>query len=68
MNVTIQSSNGQVGGSVIGQSQISGRPFCIVDLGVGAYINGVYSRFAVVPAHLIVDRTVPNKVEVVNEG
>jgi hypothetical protein len=67
MNVQISGSDGPVDGTIVGQTQVDNRPFVIVNLGVGAYIKGVYTRFAIVPTHLIMNRDVPDKAEVVNE-
>lgn len=67
MNVLVQGTDGPREGTIIAESQVNGRPFVVVDLGSGAYIKGVYTRFAVVPAHLIVNRNIQDKAEVVNE-
>lgn len=67
MSVLITGTDGPVSGTIVGESQVDGRPFVLVNLGVGAYIKGVYTRFAVVPVHLIMDRNYPQSVEVVED-
>jgi hypothetical protein len=67
MQVQIQGADGPKLGTIIAESQVGGRPFVIVDLGMGAYIKGVYTKFAVVPVHLVMDRIMPDKAEVVEE-
>lgn len=56
MIVKINGTDGPVDGEIVGETQINGKPFVFVNLGIGAYIKGVYTKFAVVPAHLIIDR------------
>jgi hypothetical protein len=67
MSIQIKTLEGSVTGAAVSEAQVAGRPFIIVDLGAGAYIKGVYTRFAVIPAHLVMNRNIQNRAEVVNE-
>jgi hypothetical protein len=67
MNVMIQGLDGPVQAQIVGETQVDGRPFVLVNLGVGAYIKGVFTRLAVVPTHLIMNRNIPDRAEVINE-
>lgn len=67
MNVTVQGTEGPVDGTIVGETRVDGRPFVIVNLGVGGYIKGVYTRFAIIPVHMIINRDIRDKAEIVNE-
>lgn len=58
MQVKLSGSDGVVEGTIVAETQIDNRPFVVVNLGLGAFVKGVYSKFVVVPTHLIVDRNV----------
>lgn len=54
MEVQIQSTNGLIVASVVGEVQIEGKPYVIIKNGVGGYINGIVVPYLVVPPHLII--------------
>lgn len=56
MQVLVDGTSGPVNGKIVGEVPVNNKPFVVVDLGVGAYIRGVYTKFAIVPAHLILNR------------
>lgn len=56
--IKINSSSGPINCIIVGQTEVNGKPFAIVNLGAGAYIKGVYTKFAVVPTHQLLNRNV----------
>lgn len=61
-DVTLNGSGGPVSGRVVGELNIEGSPFIVVDLGVGAYVKGVYTKLVVTPASNIIGRKFENDV------
>jgi hypothetical protein len=56
--ILISGSEGPVEGTLLGETMVDNKPFAIVNLGIGAFIRGVYTKFGVIPTHLILNREI----------
>lgn len=50
--------------NIVGEMQVNGRPYAIVD-NVGGYVHGVYARYLLTPM-ACVEKTLKDMVEVVD--
>ena len=61
----VQGAEGMVPCTILGEIPIDGKSYAIINLDVGSYVKGVYSRYLVVPPHLL-ERNITDKAEEVN--
>jgi hypothetical protein len=65
-DAVIRGLNGETPCKLMGDIQVEGVPFSIVDMGPGYYVRGVFTKYLVVPSNSIVRPKPDNEVEIVN--